>query len=343
MRLDRILLDILDWVRRSLWLKQQGTVKKPYEVLATQVKNCGRIKLVQRDTPRSVRTWIFTPFKNTDNPIINAYETHLCCDFLEPLAGEKRRWGSYSHQISILIASRKLLPDGGYESEELFEGKYKLHQTSNRDFYAIQLMDKLASTLGDRGLIDDYDFEIDAIAKQIMRHDYPGARFKLARLNSVRGIILDPPGFTMTELLITMLLVTILSAIAYPSYLNQRDKALYAEAEAIAASYAVPLNEYKLNHGEYPPDVLQNVAPRGLEGIWVDQAIAPFDSPFDWNFHAKTDAEGLTTCWAMIVFSGKDRRREPGSSLTSFEALGDDRVIPVALPSECDYPAGPVR
>jgi prepilin-type N-terminal cleavage/methylation domain-containing protein len=142
-------------------------------------------------------------------------------------------------------------------------------------------------------------------------------------------------GMTLIELLIVLILIGILAAIGIPSYLKQRDKALYANAKEIARSLVVPIWEYRIERGRFPADQLNNVPPSGLRAYWVDRSKAPFESSFDYDNHGL----GSGQCLAQITFFGKNRIRN--SSPYSQVAEGDDLIVPISLYA-CNEPRGSI-
>jgi prepilin-type N-terminal cleavage/methylation domain-containing protein len=142
------------------------------------------------------------------------------------------------------------------------------------------------------------------------------------------------PGFTLIELLVTIAIVGVLSAIALPSYLNQRNKALYAEAQSIARNMVPLVLEIQSDTGQPPLDRDRNVPPAGLEAVWVDRLDMPFGADLDYDHHGSNGV-----CVAQFTFFGlnADRDTVPGSSI----AAGDDVVIPIVR-YVCDR-NGPIR
>jgi len=142
-------------------------------------------------------------------------------------------------------------------------------------------------------------------------------------------------GVTLIELLIVLILLGLLAAIGIPSYLNQKDKALYSNARAIGRSLVVPIWEYRIERGRFPADRINNVAPDGMSGYWIDRANAPFESSFDYDHHGL----GGGQCLAQITFFGKDRIRN--SSPYSQIAEGDDLITLISLYG-CNEPRGAI-
>lgn len=174
---DRILGDILDFIRRFLWWEAEAKeVKaKPFQTIQRPIQgDSGIIRLVMgRDTPRAVRTWIFSP-RNHQSGNLSKIETplddiHLYLDFLGPLPNapetKKMTWtlsqrkakekGNtfLTHRIQILKASHLLNAHGFYDYELLFWKDYDFYRPGAGDpeRWAIAAIDRVAHCL----LIDD--------------------------------------------------------------------------------------------------------------------------------------------------------------------------------------------
>jgi hypothetical protein len=160
MELNSILIDILDWVRKLVWGRENNKEYTPYKVLKMEHTLFGILKMVTRDTPRAVSTYIFTPFappKYSNEPH-NDY--HMCLDYLgkidytenevpkpkEPVHKSfrltkpikkihkvensytviSREGTKYSHCITILKANRFPNRQGNYNSKVIYQGYYDL-------------------------------------------------------------------------------------------------------------------------------------------------------------------------------------------------------------------------
>jgi hypothetical protein len=185
MEFDRILVDILDWIRRSLWWRRrQRRLSKPYEILKSSRGKLGLLKLVERDTPRAVRTWVFTPYR-TGEPKKDALiqDVHLCLDHLYPLDGEKKggdldqkqfkyRGLVLTHKVTFLKASHFLNKDGSYNGSTIFCEGYDFLGSSPhqmRDRYAVPTLDDIAAQLKEFPPASfDWQFEVEAGRKRHM-------------------------------------------------------------------------------------------------------------------------------------------------------------------------------
>jgi type IV pilus assembly protein PilA len=61
----------------------------------------------------------------------------------------------------------------------------------------------------------------------------------------------DESGFTLIELLVVILIIGVLSAIAIPSFLNQKGKAYDASAKELARTAQTTAETYATDHGEF--------------------------------------------------------------------------------------------
>ncbi len=182
MEFDYILLDILDWVRRLLWWQRQKKVEqKPYELLKLERGQQGVLKLVRRDTPRAVRTWIFTPYRRGEIPLKQRlFDLHLYLDHLYPLTEADAGWlpkptrrGSkkkaerrvLTHRVTILEASHFLSKEGTYNSFTIFCESYDFLGTAPggyRDRCAVPAIDDVARLLKVKPAAQiDWRFEIE--------------------------------------------------------------------------------------------------------------------------------------------------------------------------------------
>jgi hypothetical protein len=179
-KFDRLFLDLFDWIRRSLYWRSNRATQKPYEILRVDRGKLGILKLVQRDTPRATRTWIFTPYPKFEEGSFKARQHlknyHICLDHLYPLTGQavRRDIQRWSHRVSILEASRSLNSDGTYDTNTIFARAYDFTgQGQYRDRWAISCIDSLAATLSQWGPQSvDWHMELELDRKRFLGADY---------------------------------------------------------------------------------------------------------------------------------------------------------------------------
>lgn len=141
MLFDRILEDSLSFVRRKLWSDSahDDAAKKPFQPTESIDGEFGIIHLLEgRDTPRAVRTWMYTPRRqqlNAAQMVATSIpmDLHIYVDFLGPLphnttpsameerelqASQRQRGRSVpTHRLQILKASHFLNAEGFYSLE----------------------------------------------------------------------------------------------------------------------------------------------------------------------------------------------------------------------------------
>lgn len=176
MKIDRILIDIFDWVRRLVFSRKNQAVSKPYERLESWRGSLGVLHRVKRDTPRAVDTYIFSPFRGGSRKAASPKDVHICLDHLGALPGQRplpRQ--AYTHRITVLLASHWPQEDGSYNTSVLYSGSWDFQGRSQyRDRWAIAVVYDVARLLKDRSFRSiDWEFELAASAKQMM-----GANFR---------------------------------------------------------------------------------------------------------------------------------------------------------------------
>jgi hypothetical protein len=201
MIVNRIINDILDWLRRVLYFKKTRKNKKQaYKIIEVYTTNHGILRYVDRDTPRAVLTYIYTPKPDTKSLVKakSVMDYHICLDHLwaldnaEPykvvvVKGTGNRKlpyrvynykadNLYTHSITIVEASRYLDKEGNYKTSVIF---YKLYDflgkstTNYRDFFAIPIVKDIINILKARPLnLIDIVWEIEMSQKKIMGTSY---------------------------------------------------------------------------------------------------------------------------------------------------------------------------
>jgi len=192
----------LMWVKEQFWKTPSRSPVYIYEEIARFDSSRGYLKLVRRDTPRAIATWVFIPKRNVDLDNVKhqfersssekyKYDIYICCDHLFALteienlnrvkpnkAKQSKQKPTYtnrikSHKISVLIISHFLNKDGTFQSFELFSNDYNLIKQGSLDPHsqAIAIVQSVAMLLKYRS-IDDWHFEIESYRKQFLGSSY---------------------------------------------------------------------------------------------------------------------------------------------------------------------------
>lgn len=85
-------------------------------------------------------------------------------------------------------------------------------------------------------------------------------------------VVRDQRGFTLVELLVVMLILSILAAIAIPAFFNQRDKAKDSKAKANGKSAEIAMETYQTNNnGSYVGATIAEL--EGIEATLVGATL----------------------------------------------------------------------
>ena len=189
---DRILGDILDFVRRFLWwkTKTESVKRKPFQSIQKPISGKEGIAtlVLGRDTPRAVRTWIFSPFRRESLNVPSAdvlSDVHIYLDFLGPLANtpetkqmnwtlsqrKKREQGEafLTHRIQVLKASHMLNAHGFYDYKLLFWKDYDFYRagTGDPERWAVATVDRIIHQLLTNGDIE-WEPVVEEIRKEVL-------------------------------------------------------------------------------------------------------------------------------------------------------------------------------
>jgi prepilin-type N-terminal cleavage/methylation domain-containing protein len=93
-------------------------------------------------------------------------------------------------------------------------------------------------------------------------------------------------GFTLVEILVVLLIMTILAAVALPLFLNQRGKAQDADAKSAASVAARAFEVYHQEHDGFAgaaPSDLEEIEPslRGARGLTIDSTTDTYELSVD--------------------------------------------------------------
>ncbi|WP_187329273.1 type II secretion system protein [Halomicronema hongdechloris] len=109
-------------------------------------------------------------------------------------------------------------------------------------------------------------------------------------------------GFTLLEVLISMVIMGVLAALIYPTFMDMSRRAHYGKAKQAMGSVSKDLQLYRLENGQYPPEVAANVKPEGV--INWPQTV-PYDSSLDYD-HWRV---GGGRCYVQISFLGESNQK----------------------------------
>lgn len=215
MEINNILIDILDWVRKLVWGRENRKEYTPYKVLTVERTLFGILKKVTRDTPRAVSTYILTPFAPPKYSKEEHSDYHLCLDYLgkidytenevKSVKNKKihksfklskstrknttvadnftviaRDGTKHSHCITILKANRWPNKLGNYSSRVIYQGYYDLVGSGwlqYRDRWAISIFKDMVNEVKRKeiSLIDFNDIIEQARKKYLGRYYRPNS------------------------------------------------------------------------------------------------------------------------------------------------------------------------
>lgn len=92
-------------------------------------------------------------------------------------------------------------------------------------------------------------------------------------------------GFTLVEIMITVAIIGLLTALAFPAFQNARLRSQYAKIGADFRVFGTAFNQYAMDTGDYPPDS-HIILPAGMdeyirEGAWLKSN--PMGGTYNWD------------------------------------------------------------
>lgn len=113
-------------------------------------------------------------------------------------------------------------------------------------------------------------------------------------------------GFTLLELMITMVVVAILGAIAYPSFMQAIYKSRRTDAKETLTEIQQAAERWRSNHSSYPPDLAAIDRPTTSKNGYYALTFTP--SPNGLSYSITANAVGIQTrdtqCLAMQISMG---------------------------------------
>jgi len=110
-------------------------------------------------------------------------------------------------------------------------------------------------------------------------------------------------GFTIIELMIVLVIVAILLAIAYPSYVNYVRKANRGEAQQLLMNWAINQEIFRSNNTSYAPDDSAALPkPVHQDGLYNFSAVGTVGTPA--TCAGASGTPGTTAYWLIAVAQG---------------------------------------
>jgi len=125
-------------------------------------------------------------------------------------------------------------------------------------------------------------------------------------------------GFTLIELLITLAIIVILAAIAYPNYLSYLDKGYRTQAEQTLLLISKNMEAYYNVHHEYT-------------GITIGSMLPPNTSTAHYTY----EIENLTAQQYQLMAIPNDAKRNDECGTLSLNALGEKGISGIGNVLEC--------
>lgn len=163
--IDRLFKQILVWIQSLVGHKKQKY--QPPKILKEHSSTLTRLLLLERDTPRAIRTWRSIP-KKSDHDIL------ITCDHLNQVRGEKpieKQNPQSTHRLTIVKLSRIPGPNGSRKIVPLWSADYNWIDSrsgmADMNRYAVVITDALAKQLlGSPDEEIDWAWEVQQYTKQ---------------------------------------------------------------------------------------------------------------------------------------------------------------------------------
>lgn len=111
-------------------------------------------------------------------------------------------------------------------------------------------------------------------------------------------------GFTLIEILIVVVIVAILSAIAYPSYLRHVQRSLESEAQGQIMALAGALEAYRAKNFSYAGASISNLAPQLDENEHYKSDLTPSNDNQSYTITAIPQGGKMSGMRTLIYKSG---------------------------------------
>jgi len=114
--------------------------------------------------------------------------------------------------------------------------------------------------------------------------------------------MLKRKGYTLLEMLVVLLIISILAALAWPKYVAIKEKTLNREAKAILLLIRAAEKDYRMQYGYYYPHLTFETS---LSNINRDLKLS---LPQSANWSIRVDSSTLNSEFATATRSGADSR-----------------------------------
>lgn len=136
-------------------------------------------------------------------------------------------------------------------------------------------------------------------------------------------------GFTLIELTVVVLMLSILAAIALPTYASMIRRSQYAKTRNQMGVISRQVQMYRVENGQYPNDVDPQQPPEAI-GNWPTEV--PLDGYYDYDHWSVEDGQ----CYVQIGYVGEGLERkyemyEVNAQPNTFEEIDDNLVLGIDL------------
>ena len=120
----------------------------------------------------------------------------------------------------------------------------------------------------------------------------------------------DSDGFTLIELMITVAIVAILAAIAYPSYQSQVSSSRRSDAQGTLTSFALAMERFYTANNTYLGAAGTKAVPANSGAPWIFSTEAPLDGAT--KYYDLTIKAGATQNSYTLVATPKGAQTDDG-------------------------------
>lgn len=140
-------------------------------------------------------------------------------------------------------------------------------------------------------------------------------------------------GFTLGELLIVVLILGILAALVVPKLTSAAEQSRITASATSMRFIAEAAKRYRLQHGEWPADVVRGVWPPDFQEYMLefDLATTPVGGKWDWDNWQRAPRNGVTIAVSILeidetVMAKIDAELDDGALDAGFVRLNGDRL-----------------